>query len=91
MNLSTLSTSAAAALLLAGCASTYFPTRGGTDQDFAVAKYSCMQQSQPGGAFGVQGSQRFVAAAAGVMAVAAIAHQRQFFSACMAANGWVTR
>jgi uncharacterized protein YceK len=80
---------AVATALLSGCATVkYVPTAGAT-QPFYTAKYRCMQETQPQGEVGVQGSQNFVAATVGILATFAILKQQADFKACMAANGFV--
>jgi uncharacterized protein YceK len=79
------------AVTLGGCATTYVPTTGGNQQDFAVANYRCQRESQPSGAVAARGSQNFVVAFIGVAALAAGAAAASNYHACMAAAGWVPK
>ena len=81
-----------ASLTLAGCATTYVPNASMEyRQNFDVAKYQCMQETQPQGSIGVQGSQNFVAAAIATFALVEGAAAASRFQACMAARGWVPK
>lgn len=78
-------------ITLAGCTTTYVQTNNEQQTAFAQTKYNCEQQSRVSGAFGAAGSQRFVAGAVGIMAIAVVAQQRHNFKACMAAAGYTAQ
>jgi dsRNA-specific ribonuclease len=76
-----------AALLAAGCTTTYTRPDSSTQQ-FAQDKYACDVETERAQSFGAAGSQQFVTASLVGAAIGAGIAKHHRFAECMAAHGW---